>query len=65
MQDALVKMHSIEIVKINIDQEEEVAKAFNITAIPTAIFFDKGIVVKKAQGFIEVIDLLSEIGNNY
>jgi thioredoxin reductase (NADPH) len=63
LQDALVKMQNIEVIRINVDTADNVADAFKITALPTALFFNKGQLVKEAQGFVEVISLLSELGN--
>lgn len=40
----------IKIAKINVDNEPEIAMQFNITSIPTLLFFKKGQMVKQQIG---------------
>ncbi len=40
----------IKIAKINVDKEPEIAMQFNITSIPTLLFFKKGQMVKQQIG---------------
>ena len=42
----------IEFVSVNVDQFEEVANTYNVQAIPTFIFFNKGQVVDRSTGFM-------------
>jgi thioredoxin len=40
----------LKIAKINVDQEPEIAMQFNITSIPTLLFFKQGQMVKQQIG---------------
>lgn len=41
----------VDIVKVNIDQDEELAKRFGVLSIPTLIFFSNGEEVEKTIGY--------------
>lgn len=41
----------VDIVKVNIDQDEDLAKKFGVLSIPTLIFFSKGEEVEKTIGY--------------
>lgn len=41
----------VDIVKVNIDQDEELAKKFGVLSIPTLIFFSNGEEVDKTIGY--------------
>lgn len=41
----------VDIVKVNIDQDEELAKKFGVLSIPTLIFFSNGEEVEKTIGY--------------
>ena len=40
----------IDIVKVNVDDGQEIAKASNVQSIPTILFYHQGKVVKVEQG---------------
>ena len=53
---------NIDVVKINVDEEQELAIRYRVMSIPALMVFDKGEVVKKSVGLIskaEVIDLIN------
>lgn len=41
----------VDIVKVNIDQDEDLAKKFGVLSIPTLIFFSNGEEVEKTIGY--------------
>ena len=43
--------------KINVDEEEELARRFSIVSIPTLIFMKNGTIVKKSVGFVDADEL--------
>ena len=45
------KLTKSDIVKVNIDQDEELAKKFGVLSIPTLIFFSNGEEVEKTIGY--------------
>ena len=51
----------IEMVKINVDNNENVAREFGIFNIPTMIIFKKGEPVNKVVGFRDYEQVVSEI----
>lgn len=47
--------------KINVDEEQELARSFNIMSIPTLMVIDNGKLVKQSVGVIskeEILDML-------
>jgi len=48
--DELSKEHNVNLVKINVDEETELAKDFNITSIPMILLVENGQVVKQIMG---------------
>lgn len=50
--EELDKEINIDIIKINVDLYEDIARTYGIMSIPTLILFDKGEEVKKSIGFI-------------
>lgn len=52
---------NVKFCKINVDEQEELAKDYNISAIPTLLFFKDGLVADKSVGFKNKDDLLSFI----
>lgn len=51
----------INIVKVNVDNFEDIAKKFGIMTIPTLIIFKDGFEVKKHIGFVDGNTILSWI----
>jgi len=51
----------IKVVKVNTDESEELAQKFNITSVPTLIFFVNGNVVASNAGLISKSDLTRKI----
>jgi thioredoxin 1 len=47
------------IIKINIDQSEAAAQAYNVSAVPTFILFRKGKIIWRHPGMIDKAGLLS------
>lgn len=48
--DELSKEHAVNLVKINVDEDTELAKDFNITSIPMILLVENGQVVKQIMG---------------
>ena len=52
--EQLEKETSIEIVKINVDEIPDIARAFRIMSIPTLMLFKEGKFVKKELGYMPI-----------
>ena len=52
----------VKIVKVDVDEEPELATRYKVMSIPTLIVFEKGEVVKKSLGVISKAELLDLIG---
>jgi len=52
---------TVNIVKINIDQCENLARKYNVSSIPTLLLFDKGEIKNKSIGLLSKEDLLEFI----
>lgn len=52
----------VKIVKVDVDEEPELATRYKVMSIPTLIVFEKGEVVKKSLGVISKTELLDLIG---
>ena len=44
---------NIKVIKVDVDQFEDLAKQYGVMSIPTLILFDKGNEVKRTIGFID------------
>ncbi len=53
----------IDIVKVNVDEHEDLARKYRVMSIPTVIFFKDGEIVKELIGF-RTKEELEEIINN-
>ena len=42
----------IDIVKVNVDEEEDIARKYGVMSIPTLILFENGQELKKTIGFM-------------
>ena len=49
------------LVKINIDEERDLAVQYNVSSIPTLLFIKKGEVVSKEMGYMSKDDLKAKI----
>ena len=52
--EELEKETSIKIVKINVDEIPDIARAFRIMSIPTLMLFKEGKFVKKELGYMPI-----------
>lgn len=52
--EQLEKETSIKIVKINVDEIPDIARAFRIMSIPTLMLFKDGRLVKKELGYMPI-----------
>lgn len=52
------------VIKIDIDRNEETARSFNVTAVPTFILFKNGSVVWRHPGMIDKTRLLSVLAQH-
>ena len=52
--EELEKETSIKIVKINVDEIPDIARAFRIMSIPTLMLFKEGEFVKKELGYMPI-----------
>ena len=51
----------VKVLKLNVDEEPQIASQFGISAIPTVILFDKGKVKQSMVGFRQKQDYLDAI----
>lgn len=51
----------VKVVKINVDEQTELAAKYNVSAIPTVLLFNKGTVVESLIGFRQKEDYLAAI----
>jgi len=55
------EMHNYKFVKLNIDEERDLAIQYNISSIPTFLFFKDGKLVAKETGYINKDALKAKI----
>ena len=51
----------IKIVKVNVDNHEDIARRYGVMSIPTLLVFEKGKVVKQSIGYIEKDEVMALI----
>lgn len=59
----LENMEDLDIIKINVDEHQDLARKYGVMSIPTMIVFKNGIETKKQIGFIneeEIRKLMDE-----
>ena len=54
----------IQVVKVNVDDADEVAAQFRIMSIPTLLFFKNGQIVDKTVGAMPKNELINKINSN-
>lgn len=53
----------IKVCKINVDEEENLARQYMVMSIPTLIAFNNGEIIKKTIGYMEMDDILDMFGD--
>lgn len=53
----------IKVCKINVDEEEDLARQYMVMSIPTLIAFNNGEIIKKTIGYMEMDDILDMFGD--
>lgn len=61
LEDIANEKKGITIVKVNVDDEPDLASRFGIVSIPTLILFENGEIIKKTSGDMEKEDLCNEL----
>jgi thioredoxin 1 len=51
----------VKVVKINVDEQTELAAKYNVSAIPTVLLFNKGTVAESLIGFRQKEDYVAAI----
>ena len=59
----LESMEDVNIIKINVDEEEDLAKRYKIMSIPNLLIIKDGEIKKQLIGFRSKEELLKEIDN--
>lgn len=59
--EELDKETGLAIGKVNVDEEEEISEAFNVSSIPTLFLFKDGNLVDKRVGYMPLEELKSWI----
>ena len=59
----LETMEDVNIIKINVDEEEKLAKRYKIMSIPNLLIIKDGEIKKQLIGFRSTEELLKEIDN--
>ncbi len=62
LDDISLKRDDIEIAKVNVDTEAELAIKFGIMSIPAFILFKNGEEASRTVGYMPANELLSELG---
>lgn len=57
----LETLEDVDIIKINVDEEEELAKKYKIMSIPNMLIIKDGEIVKQMIGFRSKEEILEEI----
>ncbi|MGL4739742.1 MAG: thioredoxin [Sarcina sp.] len=59
------EMANVEFTKVNVDEEERVAEACQISNIPTILIFKDGEMVDRLMGFKPKADIIKEIEKHF
>lgn len=50
---------NIKVVKVNVDDEPEIAEKYDVMSMPTLLFFDRGKVVEESIGLVSKEQILN------
>lgn len=59
-----IKMEKIKVVKVNVDENEELARKYGIMSIPTLLLFKNGKLISTKNGFTPLPLLKNWINEN-
>ena len=59
----LEQLEGIDVIKVDVDEHEDLARTYGIMSIPTLIFFKDGEIVKEEVGFKSKEELEDIINN--
>ena len=62
LEELAEELTDVQIIKINTDDEINLAKRFGLTSIPTLLLFKDGELIKKTMGYREKDELKAELG---
>jgi thioredoxin 1 len=48
------EVSEVKVVKINVDEEADIASEYNIRSIPTLIYFEDGEIIERQTGNVEL-----------
>jgi len=61
IEEISTELKDLKVVKVNVDEAQEVSSKYNITGIPTVILFKDGQVIETIVGFRQKQDYLNAI----
>jgi len=64
LDELTMDRNSVKVVKINVDEEEELARKYGIMSIPTLLMFKNGKHIDTKNGFMPLPVLREWINNN-
>ena len=64
LDDLASSRDEVNVVKINVDDEEDLARRFGVMSIPTLVLYKDGKEVSKSVGFMSLSDLQDWISAN-
>ena len=59
MGEVLENINDLDILKVNVDEHNDLAEKYGVMSIPTVILFSNGEEIKKQVGYLSKEDLLS------
>ncbi len=62
--EVLETIDSISILKVNVDEHQDIAVRFGVMSIPTVILFKNGVEIAKQVGMLPKAELLNWIEQN-
>lgn len=57
--EGVANQRDVSVVKVNVDEQEEIARRFGIMSVPTLFVYKNGQIVAQKSGF-QTIDMLNE-----
>ena len=61
LQSIASERTEVKIIKIDIDEMQELAEEYNVTSVPTLKFFKNGKIIDESRGYIQKEKLLQKI----
>ncbi len=60
--EKLAETTDVKVIKVDVDQDDELSMDFQVSSIPTLVLFDNGVVIEKFVGLTDIDEIKKAFG---